>query len=392
MILFDSFNKKEKMFLESMQCAHNDSLEALVLEDIPFLPSNVFSIYDYYLNEWDPHTTFKNIYYAFIDTPNFWKIIPQAERGAIYDKHEKKANIFVQSPVDKRLVEHVEWIKNNQVYRKDYYDRYGKVYKQEHLDENNKLLETCYITSTKKEIIKINHSNGIVGVLQKNNLMKYYHSKEDWFKDYLTKLCSSFENVVVTSNLQKEMLQSISYKDWSVLETKIDSLCYVSKDTIQKINDKKSTNNIFILTTSDQLEGIEEIVDALPRCNFHIGASTAFSNKIIELGKKENVHLYSTIQSHKINELFDLCPIYLDINKAHSYPNSVEAAALNGLIILGFEDTVRKTQYLLENYILPKRNISAMISKLQFMTSSRNDQIKIALIQRDQQLASFKEL
>ena len=47
-----------------------------------------------------------------------------------------------------------------------------------------------------------------------------------------------------------------------------------------------------ILTNSDQIEHLQEIVEALPNINFHIAAITEMSAKLLAFDKYNNVHLY----------------------------------------------------------------------------------------------------
>ena len=58
----------------------------------------------------------------------------------------------------------------------------------------------------------------------------------------------------------------------------------------------------------------------------HIGAITEMSATLMGLGKYDNVKLYPTITQAKINQLFQTCDIYLDINKGGEIVNAVERA------------------------------------------------------------------
>ena len=55
----------------------------------------------------------KDLYYAFIETPQYWSIRADGVNGAIYDNKTKMANIYFKNPIEKRMVSRVEWIDAN---------------------------------------------------------------------------------------------------------------------------------------------------------------------------------------------------------------------------------------------------------------------------------------
>ena len=69
-----------------------------------------------------------------------------------------------------------------------------------------------------------------------------------------------------------------------------------------------------ILTNSDQIEQVEAIVEALPDVTFRIAAVTEMSSKLLDMLRYPNVVLYQNASPQKIQELYQLSDIYLDIN------------------------------------------------------------------------------
>ena len=407
LILFDSFDVKEHWLWDSIRCLNSESVpgrdmknnfEGLVLADAAFLPEHVTSIYDAYIRTWELEREFRDLYYAFIPVPELWMVMPYLERGAIFDMGVKKGEIYVRNPKEKRLVDHVEWLENGQIVRTDYYDRYGYVYKSDHMDEMGKLLETSYYTSDHKELLCLNHSNGIFGVLTQMGIMQYYHTAEDWIRAYLAVLCTEDRQIIVTSGRQKALLENVPARitDWSFLEKAKDSkeaFCYVSEDTEKYIAKKEEGRDILILTTSDQLEALETLTDALPQYSFHIAATTAFSPWLYELEKqKTNIHLYSTISSDKLEELLEKCTFYLDINRAYAYPDSIEKAALHGLLLMGFVNTAHQKQYFLEENLFDETDVVGMIQKIQQLSENPEQIKKEAAIQQKMQMEKMSRV
>lgn len=87
----------------------------------------------------------KDLYYAFIETPQYWSIRADGVNGAIYDNKTKMANIYFKNPIEKRMVSRVEWIdRNNTVYRIDYYNKYGYKYCSENVRDGNVISREFY--------------------------------------------------------------------------------------------------------------------------------------------------------------------------------------------------------------------------------------------------------
>lgn len=87
----------------------------------------------------------KDLYYAFIETPQYWSIRADGVNGAIYDNKTKMANIYFKNPIEKRMVSRVEWIdRNNTVYRIDYYNKYGYKYCSENVRGGNVISREFY--------------------------------------------------------------------------------------------------------------------------------------------------------------------------------------------------------------------------------------------------------
>ncbi|CVV45331.1 glycosyl transferase [Streptococcus pneumoniae] len=85
------------------------------------------------------------------------------------------------------------------------------------------------------------------------------------------------------------------------------------------------------LTNSQDLEGIEELVTALPEVVFHIAAWTDMGPMLQELAKKyKNVKLYPEVKSDQFEELKSQMDVYLDINLHNSTSEVVkEISSLN---------------------------------------------------------------
>ena len=85
--------------------------------------------------------------------------------------------------------------------------------------------------------------------------------------------------------------------------------------------------------------------EALPDAVFHIAAVTEMSSRLLAFGKYPNVRLYPTASEAMLDELFQKCDYYLDINHGGEIVSSVWRAFQQNQLILGFRKTLHRPRY-----------------------------------------------
>ncbi len=139
------------------------------------------AIYEKYLDK-------KDIFYVFIDLPEFWEVRPDGLNGAVYNRNEKVAMIYFKNPIDLRLVDRVEWLSpTEEIYKIDYYGDYGYVYCTAHL-EDGKIVTRSYFSPEHEEKILLNYSNGVVTLFDKGQVSKIFPSEEEFIRYYEEKV------------------------------------------------------------------------------------------------------------------------------------------------------------------------------------------------------------
>ena len=69
------------------------------------------------------------------------------------------------------------------------------------------------------------------------------------------------------------------------------------------------------------------------------------------MGKYDNVKLYPTITQAKIDQLFQTCDVYLDINKGGEIVNAIERAMLHNQLILAYDETAHRRSFIAKKNI-----------------------------------------
>jgi accessory Sec system glycosyltransferase GtfB len=129
-----------------------------------------------------------------------------------------------------------------------------------------------------------------------------------------------------------------------------------------KKNDKKK--DIVILTNSDQIEKLNELVEACQDRKIHIAAITEMSGKLLKYGSYKNVRLYPNITESHAKKLIENCQYYFDINYGGEILNAIREAFIHEMVIFAFEDTIHHHEYVAKEHIFNKGDMSSLMTVL----------------------------
>ena len=93
------------------------------------------------------------------------------------------------------------------------------------------------------------------------------------------------------------------------------------------------------LTNSQDLEGIEELVTALPDVVFHIAAWTDMGDELTKLAVHDNVRLYPQIVPPVLDKLKQSTNLYLDINHGSADENFLKSLQEQEKTLVAFQST-----------------------------------------------------
>ena len=115
------------------------------------------------------------------------------------------------------------------------------------------------------------------------------------------------------------------------------------------------------LTNSQDLEGIEELVTALPEVVFHIAAWTDMGDELTKLAVYDNVRLHPQIVSPVLEKLKRKVGIYLDIHQGLEVESILKDVGKLGIPILSFSNTQHG---MYDQIVFDKENINLMIEAI----------------------------
>ena len=115
------------------------------------------------------------------------------------------------------------------------------------------------------------------------------------------------------------------------------------------------------LTNSQDLEGIEELVTALPEVVFHIAAWTDMGDKLKRLAVYDNVRLHPQIVPPVLEKMKRKVDIYLDIHQGAEVGSILRDVRNFGIPILSFSNTQHG---MYDQIVFDEENINLMIEAI----------------------------
>ena len=382
--LFETFDSASRDLLISEKIA-GMTVPSVAMNDDGFLPEEVDSPIKYFCHLKSNH---RPLYFDQIHIPHFWRIMANAQGGQIYDLKTKKANIVFLNPDNSRTVREIQWLdENGNISWVDRYDshatRFSKVY------YDNGQPSVCeYYDLTGRKVIEQNLRSGDI-FLNFKGKKRHFNDLPDFVLFFLKEKQYDLNHIIyntlnqslaVTLRLPADSGEDMlvwherlgdelpgnmgflmdndtrtstiafqNYEDWQAkqdLIPKDSKIKFLYLGTIYphpRSNQLRS--QVLILTNSDQIDQLENLVQLMPNVTINIAAVTEMSSKLLAFGDYPNVEVYPQVSHDKVIELITNCDVYLDINQGNEILDAVRGAFEQNMLILGFHNTLHEPKF-----------------------------------------------
>lgn len=311
-----SWDKNEMKALLS----EGDSQTCVVaFEDDGFLPTGVVSPYRYFCD--GAVFTQKDetpLYADYVTVPDLYEIRMNYSDGLIMDEGVIKGKIEFAEPKTESWLKGVSWLTlAGKVCKKDCYDKYGKLFFSELFDDEETAVVRTYF-SNQTPVLSVQPKFDTYMLMKDGRDYQFFGSKNE-FHRYFMKEAFSLEESCITNEQSRE---------------------------------------IMILTNSDSLEGVTDLVKGLAEFRFHIGAKTQMSDKLHALKEYGNVILYEGLSELQRNKLLETCSYYLDINYGEEICDAKFEAFRHGILNIEISTTFHNQSFVLDQCIFDSTEVN----------------------------------
>ncbi len=434
-LLFDTYGQDSQDLHTSFQLAGFTG-PAVVIEDDGFLPEDVMSVYGFFLGDFKQALGEKAgpRYFNEIKVPEYWEISGTNSSGKVQDLCHERGRIFYAQPKHKRLVKVVDWLDEGGVVRSsDHYNRYGALWGRTIFNARGQKVNRTYFTAEGREAIVENFVTGDI-IVNENGETHVFHGRTEFVLHFFVRARFSqsriFFNSLSTPFFVSNRLKSRVKRDilfWQEPEREdipgnmqvifdgqasrtatvivqkkkaYDKLMALGapKDMVQMLGfiypfekENACQPQALICTNSDRLEHCEELVKALPQMHFHIAALTEMSPKLMGLGSFNNVSLYPGVKISILDQLFEQCSYYFDINHESEIVSAVRRAFLHNQLIFAFRETMHNGDYVAKEQIFPAAEWERMAAGAAAALADEEVRKRLLLEQKKTALAETAE-
>ncbi|MGX7052148.1 accessory Sec system glycosylation chaperone GtfB [Leuconostoc palmae] len=405
--LFEYIDEKASDLLWSLNDS-NIKNKSVVVFDNGWLNENIISPFSFYSSAYS-NTNGKPLFFNDVPVPRFWGIRGNDQLAEIYNDDAIMGKIFYH---EGRVVERVEWWHNSgETKFIDYYNKFGHLFAKTYF-HGNKPTQKSYFSPSNKEIIIHNLQTDQI-LLNTDRSPQLFSSVTDFvcffiknnleIKDYERIIYNSLSiPLFVINQLGKDvkaaliwdepMPQGIPGNMMNIL-TNYDSntrriffqrqsdirelqknthirrkniVSYLGKlYAYHSVLPKKTVkDSAVIVTNSDSIWHLQELVEALPNIQFKIMALTEMSQKLMHFEMYHNVNLVPAATVNDILNSVNKSDYLLDINDGTEVLNVLKQGFLSHTLIFAAKSVAHNLNYVSENNIFSDNHYQMMIDKI----------------------------
>ena len=397
--LFENFNADSVDLLRTELYA-KINIPSVAIHDNGFLPEEIDSPIKFYCGF---RKEGRPLYFDKVPLPKYWRIEATGQNANVYDLNHKRAEIIYNSTDNTREVTEVRWLDDNEAISWiEHYNNVGQLFAKTFYNQGKATLRK-YFNQSGKEVIVQNLEVGDIS-LNYRWYHKHFANIAEFVVFYLKERKYNLDHIFYntlneslsvslgiaepgsdimlwhepTGNALPENMDFLmktktrtkyiffqNYREWQKSKSLIpEDTGNVKFDFFGMVYPHPRSNQLrrkaLIMTNSDQIEHLKEVVEAMPDIEFNIAAVTTMSDKLLAFKKYANVKVYPNVSRKKTVELFKECDVYFDINHQNEILNSVRIAFEQNMLIVGFNNTLHQPKYISEKAVFAPDNVQGM--------------------------------
>ena len=364
----------------------------------------------------------KPLFFNDLAVPELWECWTLGITTYLFDGEERRANVVLREDILSRTVDRVEWFgQGEEIISIDVYNRYGWRSKRSLLTEAGQPYLDIYLNRQQEEVLLHFVSQGAFLLQTPKGRDRLYASKKELQRAVLEQVLPEDEAVLL---MDKALLDVVKEKpkerlaycasdahDLDEIKEQVSQILLVEDGLLREkkagitallglvdVEQESFQPEALVMTASQEVEGLADLVHDFPQVTFHIAALTAMGPKLTDLDPCPNVRLYPGISMENYEELLATCSLYLDCNQGEEVMNSSIRALENGQILLGLQSTVHHEAYkelttITSSVEEMKARLGALVQHPESYKELLREQVRILqLPQKEALMEIFKQL
>lgn len=362
------------------------------------------------------------LFFNDLEVPELWECWTLGITTYLFDGEERRANVVLREDILSRTVERVEWFgQGDEIVSIDVYNRYGWRSKQSLLTEVGQPYLDIYLNRQQEEVLLHFVSQGTFLHQTPEGRDRLYANKEELQKAVLKQVLPEDEAILLMDKTLLDVVKEIPKErlaycardthDLDEIKERVGQILLVEDGLLSEkkegitalsglvdVEQESFQPEALIMTASQEVEGLADLVHDFPQVTFHIAALTAMGPKLTDLAARPNVRLYPGISLGNYESLLARCSIYLDCNQGEEVMNSSIRALENGQVLFGLKSTVHQEAYkelsTITDTVEEVRNqLEALVQQPDTFKSLLREQVRILkLPEKDALKEIFKRL
>lgn len=401
--LFEHFDTASADFLRSQYIAKM-KIPAVAMYDDGFLPKEVDSPIQYFCKFSNNQSA---LYFDKLPLPKYWRIMSTAAKGEVFDLTHKRADVIYSSNNNTRLIKEVHWLdENGQISWIDHYNRHGERFAKTYYEAGHPVQRKYYNCESQVVIDWNLQANDLF--LNSEGKQRHFANLADFMVYYLQLRHYSLDHVLYNTlnqslevslrlpnsgsdilfwhektgsqlpgNMQflinhEGRTKTIVFQDYLDWQRRAEFMPADQRgmnfEYLGMIYPHPRSNhlqpNALVLTNSDQIEGLSDLVKLLPNVHFNVAAVTEMSGKLMAFQDFPNVDLYPTVSDPQLKKLMAKNDVYLDINYGDEILDAVRGAFEQNMLVVGFADTLHNKHFIDDANVFKKGDARAMAQQI----------------------------
>lgn len=306
------------------------------------------------------------LFFNNLPLPPYWEITTDGLEGYVYDKGKKKARIQFRQPYSDRTIARVYWYDEvGKCIWIDYYSSYGWKVCRELLDEEEKsVLRTIYNSEGRDLLVEWLQQDKIAYFdSQKNPTI--YPNRHSFLLKVLEDIVER-EDILILGEEILSLLPSSKKDNYYCLVDNVTEANKVTDRVNQILVMSPRTSDVspythlygfalnkpvpvrpqaMIITNSEWIEGLEQLLIQFPEIDFHVGALTEMGSRLTNLSVYSNLYLYPGMSYDFFQELLDKSTFYLDIQHDVEILASSLRAVERGILLYTLDNLTHHEEY-----------------------------------------------